>query len=827
MPAQPPRFVNPLSAGSPQRRADAPAAPSAQPLAALSSIEADLAATRGEYAARRYDSVKERLDEIDKRIASAAAAETLTPELESAYAAVEASLNTLRGRLLAHRDHAASQAAFQRAVSLFEKYRDSVERHRGRMRLYTDWGIALHRLGRVEESIAKLTEVCASGVAPAEAFGYLGYGELAEKRLEVAERELRNGLAITPADSTMNFYLGRVLGAIARQAAPEDLAKAAEKTKAAVEAYNRAGEIARGVQDYSLAGRCGLWALRLEPADLHAMRIATDCYRRLGRSRLALRIVTRFLDEPGREPAAIALAIKGILLRDCGNAKASVEALRSVPADSPEFAWVRAELAQSVRAADPKDAGEALRIAQEAAVLGPEEPFVQRVVADLAIDSGDYPEAADSLRRLRALDPSADVALELGGVLYYCGQYAEAIEELKQALAANSRSADAHFFLGLSAQGLKDLDRALTEFRKAAYLDPKNRDYFAAIMSALSTSELRAQALDEIEDRLDGPLGHLALWYKGRFEIADEQWEAALKTLTAAGDAATAIQADNDLVGILVDCGDVLREMGRYEDARQSYERALALSPGRPDVLFGLALWRCDLAAYDQALELLGQALSSEPIEDDTAASCWDLRGWCLQHQGKLDAAIDAYGKAVHLNKDRNPWYLKGLANAMMGRDKKKAKELFGRILDTLKYRSGPEPVTERPSGNASTVGLLGWSNYRLECYDEAIRLFQIALAGPRENPALRFDLGLAFLASKRAELAVETYQRAHDAVERGEAPRRRGLYYVALFDLADARRLKVVGEESDRIFEMVREWSRSSGVQLETLSWLSGTSAV
>jgi hypothetical protein len=50
---------------------------------------------------------------------------------------------------------------------------------------------------------------------------------------------------------------------------------------------------------------------------------------------------------------------------------------------------------------------------------------------------------------------------------------------------------------------------------------------------------------------------------------------------------------------------------------------------------------------------------------------------------------------------------------------------------------SDPEPVTERLSGNASILGLLGWCNYRLRRYDEAIRLYKSLLArsfdsGPR-----------------------------------------------------------------------------------------------
>ena len=825
MPAHPPRFLTPSSAGSSQRRLDAPVAPLAQPMAALSAIEADFASTRAEYTARRYESVRQRLEEIEKRIDSAK--EGLPPEMESAYAVVEASINTLRGRLLGHRDQRASREAFERAVSLFEKYSAEVERHRGRIRLWTDWGIALHRLGRTGESIALLNKVCASGTAPAEAFGYLAYGELARNRLEAAEQELRKGLGITPADSTMNFYLGRVLDAISwRTAVAERPEKAAEKRNAAVEAYRRAGEIARGVEDYSLAGRCGLWALRLEPADAHALWIATESYRRLGRFRLALLIVERFLRQPQVQSLPIALGMKGMLLRDCENAKASVEVLRSVSVNTPDLAWIRAELAQSLRIADAANADEALRVAQDAAVLAPEDPFVHTVIANLAMDRGNYDQAVSSLRRVRELDPSSDVALELGGALFDCGRYAEAAEELKTAVAANPRSIEAHFFLGLCSERLGKSELALNEYRKAAHLDPNNPDFFAAIMNLLGSTEFRAQALDEIEERLDGPLSHLALWYKGRFEIADESWEAALRSLTTAAKAATGIHSDADLLGILVDLGDTLRQTGRYAEALQTYTRALGLNGSRPDALIGIALWHCDTAGYSQALEYLKQALS-RPTEDPSDASCWDLQGWCLQHSGDLTEAQKAYQKAFDLSREENPWYLKGVANVEMNFSPIEAKKKFGEILKKLKYHAGPEPVTERPSGNASTLGLLGWCNYRLERYEEAIRLFQLAVASTGDNPSVLFDLALSFLASKRLELALGAYQQGHDIVERGELPRRRGLYYIALFDLADARRLKVVGAESDRIFAMVREWLRLSGVPLESLSWLPGAAAV
>jgi hypothetical protein len=70
------------------------------------------------------------------------------------------------------------------------------------------------------------------------------------------------------------------------------------------------------------------------------------------------------------------------------------------------------------------------------------------------------------------------------------------------------------------------------------------------------------------------------------------------------------------------------------------------------------------------------------------------------------------------------------MANALFVLDRRdEAERHFQAIVDEQKYQSDAEPVGERPSGNASRRGLLGWCSYRLRRYDEPIRLFQTALA--------------------------------------------------------------------------------------------------
>jgi tetratricopeptide (TPR) repeat protein len=817
MPGDPPRSIHRVSSSATKRRGpETPSAP-AQPTTLLAALENDLERARASYEARSTG-VGQLLEGIQKRIAEAR--ESAPGQLEAGYALVEATLQTLQGRLWSRTQRDASFRAFQRAVELFEKYRVELVQHSSSTRFRTDWGIALHRIGRNEESIAILSKVCEEGVAPAEAFGYLGYGELTRGRLEAAEAALRKGLEIAPTNFTMSYYFARVLEAAARKiAATEKPEKALASMKAATEAYCRAGEIAQNLGDYSSAGRDGLRALRIEPANERALELAADSYRQLGREKLALLVVERFLTQQPTHPGA--LGMKGTLLRDLGDVKGSVEVLRSIPASSPNLAWVRAQLALSLSTGDAPCIAEALEAAKEAVVLAPADTFAHRVLGLLQVDRGEYEAAVSELGKAKELgDTSVEVALNLGRALVATGMYERAEEELSAIVAADPRSVGAHFLMGLCAEHLGNSARALAHYLRASRLAPDEPSVFVSLMNLLSKEDLSPQALDEIEGRVHGPLRYLALWYRAKFEVADENWKEACYTLREALNAAEERQAEEDLPGILVDYGDMLRKGGEYENAKAAYGRAYAIDSSRQDVLFGKALYHCEVAEFEDAETCVKRALGSG-ADDASLAPLWGLHGWCLQHQGDIRNALESYQKALELSEPKDPWYRKGLANALIYFDKDKAKEQFAAILEEQKYRASPEPVTERPSGSASIVGLLGWCNYRLGRYDEAIRLLENAMDRFPDKQTAQFDLALVFLASGRVGLATDAYLRAHELTEKCEKPRQRGLYYIALFDLADAGHQHLLGPDSEIIFQKVKGWLSSSGAAVENLPWL------
>jgi tetratricopeptide (TPR) repeat protein len=210
-------------------------------------------------------------------------------------------------------------------------------------------------------------------------------------------------------------------------------------------------------------------------------------------------------------------------------------------------------------------------------------------------------------------------------------------------------------------------------------------------------------------------------------------------------------------------------------------------------------------------------------------AGLWDRAGWCKQHLIDLDGAWKAYERAYSIEK--NPWYRKGLANVLANYplQQDEARRHFEGVLEDLKYSSDPEATQERPAGNSSTLGLLGWCHYRLGRWAEAIRLFQIALEVSPDIHPLWFDLSLAFLASGRGVLAKDVYDRGCSKTEATEEPRRRGVYYIALFDLAEfARAAKTsLPAEAAEIFDGLRGRLEASGQDLTKLFWLPQTVAV
>ena len=171
-------------------------------------------------------------------------------------------------------------------------------------------------------------------------------------------------------------------------------------------------------------------------------------------------------------------------------------------------------------------------------------------------------------------------------------------------------------------------------------------------------------------------------------------------------------QPNPTLVRIYITRGGLLREAGRYEDAMETYNTALGILPGNRDLLYARALVAEKVGRIDILEEDIKVILKAEP---DNAH------------------ALNALGFTLADRTDRH--------NEAMG--------YLKRALEIM-----PD--------DAAIIDSMGWVNYRLGNYTEAIRLLRDALSR-FDDAEIAAHLGEVLWVSGNRDEARQIWQEALD----------------------------------------------------------------
>lgn len=119
-------------------------------------------------------------------------------------------------------------------------------------------------------------------------------------------------------------------------------------------------------------------------------------------------------------------------------------------------------------------------------------------------------------------------------------------------------------------------------------------------------------------------------------------------------------------------------ESGRLEQARASFESALALAPDRASVLGNLGVTLYHLGQVEHAVPLLQRATAGDP----TFLDAWVCLGLALERLGQWQAAADALGRALALSPAQALlWFRRGQCLMRLGQ-LQQALQAFGRALE-------------------------------------------------------------------------------------------------------------------------------------------------
>ena len=187
-------------------------------------------------------------------------------------------------------------------------------------------------------------------------------------------------------------------------------------------------------------------------------------------------------------------------------------------------------------------------------------------------------EAGNASRRAVELDPeSAEAHASRGLAESLKRNYQDAETEFETAIRLNPRLYEVFYFYGRSCFAQGDMEKAAELFRKASELDPV--DY---------------QSIVQLENSLRG---------LGRVEDAREAGKAALRVI----EQYIEIHPNDSRALYLGACGCL--SVGDRERGLLWANRALAIDPEEPAVLYNVACTYTHLGEADQALDLLERAV--------------------------------------------------------------------------------------------------------------------------------------------------------------------------------------------------------------------------
>jgi tetratricopeptide (TPR) repeat protein len=397
--------------------------------------------------------------------------------------------------------------------------------------------------------------------------------------------------------------------------------------------------------------------------------------------------------------------------------------------------------------------------------------------------------------------------LSIAAVLFFAG-----IRPAESQTQDAAKQADAAFHAGYTARQAGQLEVARARFTEVVRLQPKIPEGHEALAVVLLELGRPKEAIPELlaADRLkpsDPAIQtNLALAYARagdasaaipRFEAALQLAEKANQPLDAAfldnyaralsavnrpREALDQLAAEEKITGpaaALEDAiGSVNAQLGRWDDARSAFERAIA-----DDSTFVPARIHLGIVQREQqdtlgSLATLEAATRLEPPNAEAFAEY----GRTLARANQDEAAVPAFEQAIRLKpevpgvavdlamslqrlgrqQEAIPWFQKSLEqephNSSVLINLALALTLTGKAKEAMAYLARAEKENPKDPAIYKNRGV---AHIQLSAFDEAITDFSAALALDPNDPQLHYDLGLAYKFKDRLDESVAELKRA------------------------------------------------------------------
>jgi tetratricopeptide (TPR) repeat protein/TolB-like protein/predicted Ser/Thr protein kinase len=339
-----------------------------------------------------------------------------------------------------------------------------------------------------------------------------------------------------------------------------------------------------------------------------------------------------------------------------GNLDHAIRLFESAIARDPRFALAHAGLAEAYwvqfrETRDPVWTGKALASNLEALRIDPGRAEVRLSLAVMYQGQGRHEEAIEELTRVLRLQPRNDNAHRLMATIHMArGEWEAAIDEASRAVALRPSYWRNHGTLGQAHFRAGRFDEAARAYQRVVELQPDSSRGYQWLGAALQAAGRNDEAIEQYGKAIAiGPswgtysnIGTLYFW-RGEYRRAADAYERA-------------IALSPNRPQLHANLGDAYGRLGQPQHATAAYRQALRhvrtlldVSPNDATHLAELALYQSKLGRQREAADALAQAVALSPNDGEV------LLVGAIVHalQGEIPTACALLGDALERGASR------------------------------------------------------------------------------------------------------------------------------------------------------------------------------
>src|SRR6516164_3810810 len=241
----------------------------------------------------------------------------------------------------------------------------------------------------------------------------------------------------------------------------------------------------------------------------------------------------------------------------------------------------------------------------------PQEVAPLLALATQLLRAGRPADAIAPLRDAALLEPSNPIIHhDLGLACLEVGRVPEAIAAFEQAVASNPRYADAYFRLGIALEKAGNIGAAIVAYDRATELLPSLTEAWFRAGALVFTLGHRDEAIACFRRAAaTGGKASFGRLGKARALLTEDRNQEAERVLRHTLELDPGNAMAHDLLG------NLLSEIGRFDEARECFQRAIAIAPLLAGSYYDLVRCRAVTSDDDGLLQRMEAALATPGLE--------------------------------------------------------------------------------------------------------------------------------------------------------------------------------------------------------------------